>query len=72
MTYTRGNKLNLRAADSCSEDKIWTATGFHYRTKRHNQKHATNYPYKILWLTSYFLWGIIGCYDVTSQPIAAV
>ena len=31
------------------------ATGFHYRTKWHNQNHATNYPYKILWLTSYFL-----------------
>jgi len=40
MTYTRGNKLNLRVADNCSEDKIWTATGFHYRTKWHNQKHA--------------------------------
>ena len=71
MTYIRGNKLTLQVADSCSEEKIWTATGFHYLIKWHKQKHATNYPYKILWLTSYFLWGIIGCYTATSQPITA-
>jgi len=33
-------QAKLRVTDSCSEDKIWTATGFHYRTRRHNQNYA--------------------------------